>query len=105
MTDPTPPIQTLDAATIRQQWTAVVEQVARQHSRVLVEEDGIAVAAIVPMADLQRLAQLDEQRKQFLDALDRSQEAFADVPDDELAEEIDKALAAVRAAAPGPTER
>jgi hypothetical protein len=43
----------------------------------------------------------DQQRRaQILAALDRTQEAFADVPDDELAAEIEKALAAIRAAPP-----
>jgi prevent-host-death family protein len=85
-----------DTATVSQDWSEIVEQVTRQRARVLVEADGVPVAAIVSVADLRRLSQLDEQRAQFLATLERTQDAFADVPDAELTEEIAQALAAVR---------
>ncbi len=42
-------------------------------------------------------ANLSELRAQLLAALERTQEAFADLPDEELTNEIGKAIAAARA--------
>jgi PHD/YefM family antitoxin component YafN of YafNO toxin-antitoxin module len=105
MAESTAPPLAVSATTVRQEWSSIVERITQQHARILVEEDGTAVAAIVSVADLQHLSLLDEQRARFLAAMDRTQAAFADVPDDELAEEIEKALAAARAASSGPTSR
>ena len=105
MSDTSVPLEAFSSTIVREEWGSIVERITRQNIRVLVEDDGVAVAAIVPVGDLQRLTLLDAQRAQFLAALDRTQAAFADVPDEELAEEIEKALAAARAANSGPTSR
>lgn len=105
MSESTPTLQTLDTTTVQQEWEALLGQVARRQTRVLVEEDGLAVAALIPVADLQRLAQLDEQRAQFLETLDEIQAAFADIPDEELEREIAAAIAAVRAEGRGENGR
>ena len=94
--------QALDAGIVTQQWEQIVAQVTQRHVRIVVEAEGTPVMAIVPLADLQRLAQLDEERAQFLAALARTQALFADVPDGDLASEIDRALVAARTTTNGP---
>lgn len=97
MDDAKPTSPTFDAGTVGQRWAEIVAQVTQRHARIVVEAEGEPVMAIVPLADLQRLAQLDEERAQFLAALERTQAGFAEVSDDELADEIERALVIVRA--------
>ncbi len=69
----------------------------RRETRVIVEKSGVPVAAIISAADLERLNQLEEQRKARFKALDESRAAFKDVPDEELEREVARAIEETRA--------
>jgi len=88
--------RTLSASDARQQWSQLLNSVFRGESRVVVEKSGIPVAAIVSMADLERLSRLDKQRGEGLKALVFSWEAFKDVALEEVEDEVDKAVEAAR---------
>ncbi len=92
-----PMTETLKASEVRQQWSDVVNKVARREARVVVEKSGVPVAAVVSADDLARLQQLDAEREQAFAALDRIGAAFKDVPAEEIEREVAKALAEVRA--------
>ncbi|MCX6020770.1 MAG: type II toxin-antitoxin system Phd/YefM family antitoxin [Chloroflexi bacterium] len=96
MREQEPTTQTMKASDARQNWSQVLNQVFRGETRVLVEKSGIPVAAIISAEDFQRLSRFDEQRRQEFKALFATQAAFQDVPDDELEQEITRALAEVR---------
>jgi prevent-host-death family protein len=81
----------------RQEWSQILDQVARRKARVVVEQDGVPVAAIVSTDDLARLEQLEHQRQQDLATLRASQDGFKDEPADDVEREIARALAEVRA--------
>jgi len=54
-----PPTQTLTTTAAQRAFTRLVQQVAQHETRVLVEEDGTPVAALVSPEDLARLTELD----------------------------------------------
>lgn len=92
-----PAAETLKASEVRQQWREVVNKVARKEARVVVEKNGVPVAAIVSADDLARLQQFNADREQAFAALERVGAAFNDVPLEELEREVAKAIAEVRA--------
>jgi len=92
-----PPTQTMKAFDAHQEWSHLLHRVSRHETRVLVEQDGVPVAAIVSAEDLEYLQQLDQQRQRDLATLRASQEGFRDEPPDEVERQIAQALAEVRA--------
>lgn len=97
-----PMMQTMKASEARQQFAQVLNKVFRREARVLVEKSGIPVAAIVSAQDLERLNRLDAERGERFKVIDEMRAAFADVPEEELEREVDRALAEVRAEQAGP---
>jgi prevent-host-death family protein len=92
-----PMTQIIKASDARAQWSQILNSVFRRQTRVIVEKSGIPVAAIVSAQDLERLNQLDAQRKRDLAILDASQAAFQDIPEDELEHQVTAAVRADRA--------
>ena len=92
-----PMTQTIKSSDARQQWSQLLNKVFRKETRVIVEKSGIPVAAIISAGDLERLNQLEAQRAEHFKIIDEMRAAFADVPDEELEREVDKALTQVRA--------
>jgi prevent-host-death family protein len=91
-----PKTQIMKATEARAQWSSLLNSVFRRNTRVIVEKSGVPVAAIVSTQDLERWQRLDEDRARRFRALDESQAAFRDLPDEELEREIARALAEVR---------
>ena len=58
---------------------------------------GIPVATIVSPEDLTALNRMDQQRTELAGVLAEMREAFKDVPQEEIEEETNKAVAEVRA--------
>ncbi len=92
-----PSTQTIKASDVRQQWSQILSRVFRKEARVVVEKSGIPVAAIVSAEDLAWLQELDARRDELFRAIDETQAAFAGVPEEELEQEIRKAIANARA--------
>jgi prevent-host-death family protein len=72
---------------VKTRLSSLVNEVYRNETRVLIEKAGISVAAVVPVEDLRRLAQLDEERaerERRFAVIDQMREAFKDVPPEEL---------------------
>src|SRR5581483_6822978 len=83
MSEQAPTVQTVSASKARQEWSELLDQVYRRHARVLVEAEGVPVAAIVSAEDLEQLTHLEAQREADLGLLDETQAAFAGVPAEE----------------------
>lgn len=64
--------------------------------RALVEKNGIPVGAVVSARDLDRLRVLDEKGERAVKAFEAIQARFADVPEDELERDLEKAIAEAR---------
>jgi len=71
----------------------VLEQVSRDKTRVLIEKSGETLAAIVPEHDLRRLQALDAEEDALLA---RMRAAFCDLTEEQIDEEVARALEAVR---------
>ena len=85
------------ATEARDQLPQILNSVYRGQGRVVIERSGIPVAAIVSPQDLAALNRLDEQRAELAGVLAEMREAFRDVPQQEIEEETNKAVAEVRA--------
>lgn len=89
--------QIMKASDVRAQWSQLLNKVFRNQTRVVVEKSGIPVAAVISAEDLQRFAQMEEQRARRFKVLDRIGEVFKDVPEKEIEKEVKKAISQVRA--------
>ena len=97
MQQPEPTIETMHISTVEQQLSRLVNRISRQETRILVEQSGAPVAAIISVNDLRRLERLDEERAERFKVIDEMREAFKDVPAEEIEREAARSLAEVRA--------
>lgn len=93
MSSQEPTTETLNTTDARRDFSQLLNQVYRREKRIIVEKSGIPVAAIVSIADLKRIQQIEERQRRNLALLDRVQAAFADVPPEEHEREVAKAVA------------
>ncbi len=91
-----PAIKAMTISEIKTTLASLVNRVSRNETRVLVEEDGVSVAAIISADDLSRFVQLEREREERFAVIDRIREAFADVPLDKLEREAARSVAAAR---------
>ncbi len=91
---------TMSALEARRHWGDLFDRVARSETRVIVEQDGVPVAALVSAEYLGRLTALDADRAAAIMAFATFGERFKDVPDEEIEREVSAALAEVRAENP-----
>jgi prevent-host-death family protein len=94
---PTIPIESLKFTEARPKLSSLLDRVFRRETRVRLYKGSVPVAAIVSIGDLEQLEQLDRQREADFDEIFGIGKYFLDVSDDELQEQIDKAVAEVRA--------
>jgi prevent-host-death family protein len=96
MANQPPPTQTLPMSDVKSALSGLVDAVCRNETRVVIEKRGAPVAALVSVADLERLQQFDREWETTTRSLERLSEAFADVPVEELEAKIDEIIAAGR---------
>jgi prevent-host-death family protein len=83
-----PDIQTIQLSEVNGPLLRLVSKVSRQETRVLVEDAGEPVAALVSAEDLRRLNDLDRTWDERTRAIERFSKAFADVPADEVEADV-----------------
>lgn len=88
--------RTVERTELRDRIDALVADVA-QDGRVLIQDSGKTVAALVSNDDLRQLRRWDERKREIQRVLDAMGEPFKDVPSEEIEREAEKALAEVRA--------
>jgi len=95
MATPTRPVEeTMKLSDTKQQFSRVINRVARGEANIIVEKSGLPVAALVSM-DEYRTIQAAARHARF-DRVAQISKAFADVPTSELEEEIAKAVREAR---------
>lgn len=94
---PEPETHSVELADVSTQISSLVDEIAQKQTRVLVEESGRPVAALVSLEDYRQLARMDAQRADAMRVVSELQELFSDIPPDELEREISQAVADVRA--------
>src|SRR4051794_20098383 len=97
MPDQAPMTQTMTITEAETTFSSLVIEVSRKETRVLIEEDGTPVAALVSAEDLDRLYQLDRTWDERTKAFERFSRAFADVPAAEAEAEVARFIAERRA--------
>lgn len=91
-----PTIQQVKLSAVGDRVAALVERVRQAETRVVVVEAGVAVAALVSAADLERLARLDRDRAERFRVVEEARQAFHGVPPEEIDREADRAVAELR---------
>lgn len=81
----------------KQHLSEVVNRVAQGESRVVIDKNGLPVAALISAAECRRFVAEDALREARFEAMGRISDAFADVPLDEIEAEVERAVASVRA--------
>ncbi len=82
----------LKASDVRQHWSKVVNEVARDKTRVIVEKSGIPVAGVVSPQDLEWLQERDRRMAELRETMDDMRQAFRDVPSDEFNRAVDRVV-------------
>lgn len=88
--------ETIKASEARKQWGSLLNAVSRSEKRVIVEKNGLPVAAIVSMFALNRLERFERRQSQRLRILEEVGELFQDVSDEELEREMANAVRQAR---------
>lgn len=105
MREQDPDIQTIQLSDVTEPLLRLVSKVSRRETRVLVENSGEPVAALVSMEDLRRLNDLDRAWDERTDAIERFSKAFADVPADDVEADVARIVEARRKIRAGKSER
>lgn len=92
----------LKASDVRQRWSEVVNQVARDKIRVIVEKSGVPVAGLVSPQDLGWLQERDRRLAELRDTMNEMRQAFDDVPQEEFDRELVRAVRDGRSHTDGP---
>lgn len=88
--------RTLTIPEVNDRLPGLLDEVSREETRIVVEERGVPVAALISATDLERLVRLDRERAERFAAIDRLREAFKDMPPEEIEREADRAVAELR---------
>lgn len=91
-----PSTKTVAMSDVKDTIVQLLEQVVRGEARILVENSGRPVAALVSPDDLKNLARLDEQRAERKRIVAAMREPFRGVSPEEIEQETAKAVAEVR---------
>lgn len=88
-----PHTSAVDADDVPGAWRDILERIAQAGVRLVVEEDGRPVAAIISPAELERLVRLDARRSERFKVIDEMRAAFKDIDPEEIEREVARALA------------
>jgi prevent-host-death family protein len=97
MTTRTEPTETvMNVTDTKQQFSKVINQVARGETRILVEKSGAPVAAIISQRELAEYKNLKEKDDEVRERLHRNLTEFSRRFDDISDEELDRVLSEAR---------
>jgi prevent-host-death family protein len=105
MAEQNPVTETMAASAVRNHFAEAINKVAKDETRIIVEKNGVPVAAIVPIADLKRIKKADIDRAEAWKLLNEVRSKFQGVSNEELEREALKAVAEVRAEMKAERER
>jgi prevent-host-death family protein len=91
--------QTVDVAEAREQFDSLVDRVATGRTRVVVQDHGRTVAALISEADLERLEALDRRAAEGWKVIEELHARFAHLDPEEVERDILEEVEAMRAEA------
>jgi prevent-host-death family protein len=89
------PTETMNESQSREQYSEILDRVQRDEEQIIIEKNGVPVAAIVPMSVLRDAESTARRRANLRAAFESTREEFRDIPPDEIEREIEKAIAEV----------
>ena len=96
MAEREPMTQNMTINDVQRDFRPIMKRVSQQETRVLVEDDGAPVAAIVSTLDLKRLTQMDKQRAKRWKVFDEIHARNADKDPDEVERDVAEAIEEMR---------
>lgn len=91
-----PLTQRMKASQARQEWSSLLERVFRREARVIVENSGVPVAAIISAQDLEQLQQLERARADGWKAIEEIWARNVDKDPDEVEADVAEEIEAMR---------
>lgn len=82
----------LKASDVRQRWSEVANEVARDKTRVILEKSGVPVAGVVSPQDMEWLQERDQRMTELRETMDEMRQAFHDVSLEEFDREMRRAV-------------
>ena len=98
-------IQTIQLSDVKDPLLRLVREVFRKETRVIVENAGEPVAALISAEDLRRLNDLDRAWDERTKAIERFSKAFADIPADDAEADVARIIEEGRKRRAGGTVR
>ena len=89
-------IKKVSASDARQQFASMINEIAREGTRVVIEKNGAPVAAVLSINDFLHLRSLEVQSPEITALFERMSEPFRDVPPEEIEAETERILAEIR---------
>lgn len=89
-------VRRIGAADARQNFSHLIADVRTTEEPVIIEKGGVPVAAVVPLAVLQREQRWADERSERLALLERLRRPFREIPTEEIEREASAAVADVR---------
>ena len=96
MAEHEPLTQTMNTADAARGFPKLVNKVARRETRVVLQEDGKPVAAIISADDLERLRRAEARGLEWRQVLGRMRKPFKNIPEDRLEREVAAVVEEVR---------
>lgn len=91
-----PMTQTMKTSDANRAFPDIIKRVSRQETRVVVEENGKPVAAIISAQDLQRFSQLEAQRRERFKVIEEIQARNRDKDPEEVERVVAEEITAMR---------
>lgn len=92
-----PKTETMSVNDTRKNFSEVVTRLQHGKGRVIVEQAGTPVGAIVSIEDIRRLEDMDREWAGIEDVLQRTSSGFTGVPDEDIEWKIENAIAELEA--------
>jgi PHD/YefM family antitoxin component YafN of YafNO toxin-antitoxin module len=82
------PTKTMKLSDVEGCLASLVDAISRQETRVLIESEGVPIAVLVSIEDLQRLTTFEREQAKRFAIIDHMREAFADVPPEQIEQDV-----------------
>jgi|GEM_PF-1802891 len=85
--------ETMNVSESRKQYSELLNRVHQGEAQIIIEKNGIPLAAIVPLSVVRDAEMTERRRQNVREAFEATRKAMRGIPPDEIEREIEKALA------------
>lgn len=87
--------ETMSESDLQTQLGELLQRVSQDEDRIIIEKDGVPVAAIVPLSVVRDAESTERRRQDLREAFEATREEMRGIPPDEIEREIAQAVADV----------